>query len=74
MIEDKDRQQLNDLLEWAVKTRDGSKADLNFVPQDDAWEAIQSEADQCTRLKCRFYDDCFFILHGEMQPAPTCWW
>jgi len=62
LIEDKDRQQLNDLLEWAVKTRDGSKADLNFVPQDDAWEAIQSEADQCTRLKCRFYDDCFFYI------------
>ncbi|MDO8142833.1 MAG: helicase C-terminal domain-containing protein [Candidatus Brocadiales bacterium] len=62
LIEDKDRKQLNDLLEWAVKTRDGSKADLNFVPQDDVWEAIQSEADQCTRLKCRFYDDCFFYI------------
>lgn len=62
LIEDKDRQQLNDLLAWAVKTRDGSKADLNFVPQDDVWEAIQSEADQCTRLKCRFYDDCFFYI------------
>jgi len=62
LIEDKDRQQLNDLLEWAVKTRDGSKADLNFVPQDDVWEAIQSEADQCTRVKCRFYDDCFFYI------------
>ena len=62
LIEDKDRQQLNDLLAWAVKTRDGSKADLNFVPQDDVWEAIQSEADQCTRVKCRFYDDCFFYI------------
>src|SRR3972149_6535835 len=62
LIEDKDRQQLNDLLEWAVKTRDGSKADLNFVPQDDVWEAIQSEADQCTRLKGRFYNACFFYI------------
>ena len=62
LIEDRDRRQLNDLLEWAVKTRDGSKADLNFVPQDDVWEAIQSEADQCTRVKCRFYDDCFFYI------------
>src|SRR3989339_250614 len=62
LIEDKDRQQLNDLLEWAVKTRDGRKEDLNFVRQDDAWEAKQSEADQCTRVKCRFYDDCFFYI------------
>lgn len=62
LIDDKDRQQLNDLLEWATKTGDGSKADLNFVPQEDAWEAIQSEADQCTRLKCRFYDECFFYI------------
>lgn len=60
LIEDKDRRQLNDLLAWAVKTRDGSKADLNFMPQEDVWEAIQSEADQCTRLKCPFYDECFF--------------
>ncbi|OQZ01321.1 MAG: hypothetical protein B6D35_03310 [Candidatus Brocadia sp. UTAMX2] len=62
LIEDKDRRQLNDLLAWAAKTRDGSKADLNFVPQEDAWEAIQSEADQCTRLKCPFYDECFFYI------------
>jgi ATP-dependent DNA helicase DinG len=62
LIDDKDRQQLNDLLEWAIKTRDGSKADLNFVPQEDVWDAIQSEADQCTRLKCQFYDECFFYI------------
>ncbi len=62
LIDDKERNQLNNLLEWAVKTRDGSKADLNFIPQDDAWEAIQSEADQCTRLKCPFYDECFFYI------------
>lgn len=60
LIDDKDRQQLNDLLDWSTKTQDGSKADLNFVPQDDVWESIQSEADQCTRLKCQFYDECFF--------------
>lgn len=62
LIDNKDRQQLNDLLEWATKTQDGSKADLNFVPQEDVWEAIQSEADQCTRLKCQFYDECFFYI------------
>lgn len=60
LIEEKDRLPLNDLLEWAARTSDGSKSDLNFIPGDDAWEAIQSEADQCTRLKCHFYDACFF--------------
>ena len=62
LIEDDYRRQLNKLLEWAMKTRDGSKADLNFIPYDDVWEAIQSEADQCTRLKCPFYDKCFFYI------------
>lgn len=62
LIEDNDRQQLNNLLEWAVRTQDGSKADLNFIPREDAWESIQSEADQCTRLKCQFYDKCFFYI------------
>lgn len=60
LIDDNERQQLNTLLEWAAKTRDGSKADLNFMPREDTWEAIQSEADQCIRLKCPFYDTCFF--------------
>ncbi|MGQ3685652.1 MAG: helicase C-terminal domain-containing protein [Candidatus Loosdrechtia sp.] len=60
LIDDNERQQLNTLLEWAMKTRDGSKADLNFMPAEGAWDAIQSEADQCIRLKCAFYDTCFF--------------
>ena len=73
LIEEKDRQQLNDLLVWAVKTRDGSKSDLNFVPQEDAWEAIQSEADQCTRLKCRFITSAFSTSPGEALLALTSW-
>ncbi|MDR4507241.1 MAG: DEAD/DEAH box helicase family protein [Candidatus Brocadiaceae bacterium] len=60
LVDDTMKLRLYDLLAWAAKTRDGSKADLNFIPHNDAWDAIQSEADQCTRLKCHFYDRCFF--------------
>ncbi|MCF6158216.1 MAG: helicase [wastewater metagenome] len=62
LFDNNDRQQLNSLLEWVEKTRDGSRADLHFIPREDTWETIQSEADQCLRLKCLFYDTCFFYV------------
>ena len=60
LVEEKEKKQLIHILSWAEKTRDGSKADLNFLVNDNVWEMVQSEADQCTRLKCNFYNKCFF--------------
>ena len=48
------------LLEWVAKTRDGSRSDLNFVPDRSSWEKIESEADLCLRARCAFFNDCFF--------------
>jgi len=45
---------------WSEKTLDGSLADLGFIPRPDNWERLCAEADQCTRLHCRFYEGCFF--------------
>lgn len=52
--------ELRAIIEWANKTRDGSKADLSFVPHNDVWEKIQSESDTTLRARCPFYHHCFF--------------
>lgn len=53
-------QELETLREWAETTRVGSKEELNFVPNAEAWEEVCCEADQCARVKCPHYQGCFF--------------
>lgn len=48
------------LLGWADKTQDGSLSDLAFVPEAEAWESVSCDADNCPRIKCPFYNQCFF--------------
>lgn len=52
--------EIDEIVRWAEKTADGSLADLSFMPRPDAWERVSAEADQCTRLHCSFYGNCFF--------------
>ncbi|MBN1349982.1 DEAD/DEAH box helicase [candidate division KSB1 bacterium] len=57
--DDADKDELTTLIEWARKSKDGSKADLNFIPAHQTWEKISSESDTCTRTKCPHYQACF---------------
>ncbi len=53
-------EQFGRLQAWAVKTTDGSLADLNWVPDDKLWEKLNSEKDSCLGVKCAHYNPCFF--------------
>jgi len=55
------------LYTWSQKTRDGSLSDLNFVPEREIWDKVCSEGDNCLRIKCPFYKECFF--HTARQDA-----
>jgi len=58
-----DRQQVEELeqiIQWAETTGDGSKEDLAFIPSYQAWEEVCCEADQCARVRCQHYRQCFF--------------
>jgi ATP-dependent DNA helicase DinG len=58
-----DRQQVEELeqiIQWAETTGDGSKEDLAFIPSYQAWEEVCCEADQCARVRCQYYRQCFF--------------
>jgi ATP-dependent DNA helicase DinG len=56
---EKDRQ-LAQIQEWIKTTKDGSRSDLPFEPDPDVWEGVMSEADNCLRARCPFYQKCFY--------------
>lgn len=51
---------IDDILEWAKVTEDGSLSDLNFTPSDSVWEKVSAESDSCLRARCPYYSRCFF--------------
>lgn len=59
-LENDIRLELTDLLAWAKNSSTGDKQDLNVHPRDEAWEKVVSESDNCLRLRCQFYEECFF--------------
>jgi len=60
LFEDEQAAQLRQILEWAAHSSVGSKDELPFVPKEQVWEEVRSEADQCGRAQCADFADCFF--------------
>jgi ATP-dependent DNA helicase DinG len=54
------QEQMDAILTWIKTTSDGSRSDLAFQPDPDVWEKVMSEADNCLRTQCPFYQSCFF--------------
>lgn len=54
-----EKDELKQLIDWAKNSKDGSKADLAYIPREQVWEKIGSESDTCTRSRCHFFRDCF---------------
>ncbi|MDT8424294.1 MAG: helicase C-terminal domain-containing protein [Desulfuromonadales bacterium] len=52
--------ELTTIYAWVDQTADGSKEDLPFVPKHEVWEEVRCEVDQCPRVKCAHYQQCFF--------------
>lgn len=57
--DERERKQLKEIAAWAEHTKDGSTADLSFVPPRELWEKVCSEADTCTNAQCQQEGDCF---------------
>ena len=52
--------ELSAIREWAEGTDTGSKSELPFVPSDELWSQINSDADSCSEVSCRLRENCFF--------------
>jgi ATP-dependent DNA helicase DinG len=60
MVDDGEVGSIDDILEWAKVTEDGSLSDLSFTPPDSVWEKVSAESDSCLRARCPYYSRCFF--------------
>jgi ATP-dependent DNA helicase DinG len=60
LFEDELTGELGAMLDWAATSADGSKEDLPFIPQNQVWDEVRCEIDQCSRVRCRHYAGCFF--------------
>src|SRR3954471_23880622 len=46
--------------DWAVKTKDGSLADLPRQPAWQVWDKVCAEQGNCLGRRCRYDDGCFY--------------
>lgn len=53
--------ELSAIENWLTHTSEGEISDLPFEPSAEIWEEIQSEADNCLKVRCPHYADCFFF-------------
>jgi len=54
-----EREMLLTIREWAKKSRDGTRSDLNFIPKAEIWEKVNSESDTCVHARCDYFSNCF---------------
>ncbi|CAN5509802.1 ATP-dependent DNA helicase DinG [soil metagenome] len=60
LIEDEFVRELRDVLHWAETSPTGDRQELPIPPKHEVWERVQSESDNCLRVRCQFYEECFF--------------
>ncbi|MBN2091758.1 DEAD/DEAH box helicase [candidate division KSB1 bacterium] len=59
LAEENEKEELLELIQWARRSKDGSKSDLNFLPLGYIWEKIAADSDTCIRTKCPHFKACF---------------
>ena len=63
--------ELDRLLDWIGQTEDGSRADLTFVPSEDVWDEVKSDADICLRARCPHFQACFYQRSRRRASSAT---
>ncbi len=53
---------------WAKETATGSRSDLSFMPPENLWQRVNSEADACMGMRCKFREKCF-VMKVRKQAA-----
>ncbi len=59
-VDDRVRNELWRIEDWAGKTGDGSLSDLDPQPAPEVWDRVRSERDNCMGRRCPHYEPCFF--------------
>ena len=56
-----DQELFDKIASWAKETKTGSRTDLAFMPPEGVWSRVNSEADACMGMRCKFRDQCFVM-------------
>jgi ATP-dependent DNA helicase DinG len=59
LVDEEERNEILNLIDWARHSPDGSKSDLSYIPKDDIWEKISADSDTCLHNRCRHHRECF---------------
>jgi ATP-dependent DNA helicase DinG len=59
LFDDGGRGELDQLADWALRSGDGSTADLPVPPRGELWDEVAAEPDLCSRMRCPHFDRCF---------------
>ena len=63
-------EQVQDIVKWVLRTKDGSRADLPAQPFPQVWDKVASDRDNCLGYRCPTYDTCFYFnARREMHEA-----
>ncbi len=58
---DEERQDVARLARWAAETRTGDRAELAPQPVGEAWEQVESQADNCLGARCPTFERCHYF-------------
>ena len=61
LAEDGARAELAKIARWALRTRDGSRSDLEFQPSRSVWDLVASDSGNCLGRQCPNYAECFYF-------------
>ncbi len=52
--------ELETIRNWAGQTNDGSLSDLDILPTNSVWDAVNSEHGNCRGRRCPYFGSCFY--------------
>lgn len=53
--------EIEKIIAWSSSTKEGSRAELPFIPSSGAWDKLGAESDACPHNNCAYYQQCFFF-------------
>ncbi|MSR30414.1 MAG: helicase [Gemmataceae bacterium] len=54
-------EQLSRTGRWSLSTLDGSKSDLDWEPDPDVWNLVESDSSNCLGRSCKDFSRCFYF-------------
>lgn len=61
MLSEEATEQLRLLADWYQNTTHGTRSELTTPLVEDLWDRLAADEDDCTRVKCPLYEQCFYF-------------